>query len=184
MRIRHSNSLRYSLLLAAAAVLAACGSTSSSGSTTTYKSTTTTIAPSVAIVPIPATDLSLKGTWGKEPTVKPPASTASGQLEVTDLIVGTGTTVAAGSNITVQYVGFSTVNNKIFDDSWTRASDAFTLDSTIILGWQKGLVGMKVGGRRELIIPPSLAYGATPPLGSQLAPNDTLVFIVDLLSSP
>ena len=84
--------------------------------------------------------------------------------------------------VTVQYVGVSYSTNRQFDASWNRGQPfSFQLGTgSVIPGWDKGLVGMKVGGRRELIIPPNLAYGANSP-GPGIAPNDTLIFIVDML---
>jgi len=109
------------------------------------------------------------------PTGQPPT-----QLESADLITGTGPALTAGATVTVQYTGYSWINKAEFDSSWSRGQSATFSLSGVIPGWSQGLVGMKVGGRRELIIPPNLAYGANP--GSpKIAPNDTLIFIVDLL---
>jgi len=86
--------------------------------------------------------------------------------------------------VTVQYVGVDYKTGKQFDASWDRGEPfPFTLgNSEVIPGWEQGVEGMKVGGRRELIIPPQLAYGSTgsPPL---IAPNETLVFVIDLLEA-
>ncbi|MGD0881062.1 MAG: FKBP-type peptidyl-prolyl cis-trans isomerase [Acidimicrobiales bacterium] len=102
------------------------------------------------------------------------------QLESADLIVGTGATAVAGDTITTNYVGACYSNGKVFDSSWTDGAPiSFPLgEGQVIPGWDQGLVGMKVGGRRELIIPSNLAYGATGkgPIG----PNSALIFIVDL----
>lgn len=120
------------------------------------------------------------GTWGKAPTMVVPATAAPKSLEVADLIKGTGATLKLGDKITAQYVLADYASHKILQSSWT--SGAFTATfakGSLIPGWIDGLPGMKVGGRRELIIPPSLAYGTT---GQAPIPgNDTLVFIVDLL---
>ena len=82
----------------------------------------------------------------------------------------------------MQYVGVAYSSKQIFDSSWSRSQPfQFTLGAgTVIPGWELGIVGMQVGGRRELIIPPNLAYGAQSP-GSGIAANDTLIFIVDLV---
>ena len=101
-----------------------------------------------------------------------------------DLITGTGATAKAGDEITVNYVGELYSNGKVFDSSWSRKQTfgPFALtDSTVIPGWVEGIPGMKVGGRRELIIPPSLGYGKTGS-GSTIPGNSTLIFDVDLLS--
>ena len=110
-------------------------------------------------------------------------SKAPTALEKTDLIVGTGTEAVAGKNIGVQYVGVSQKTKKQFDASWDRGQPfSFVLgEGDVIKGWDQGVPGMKVGGRRQLVIPPGLAYGANgaPPA---IGPNETLVFVVDLLS--
>jgi peptidylprolyl isomerase len=103
------------------------------------------------------------------------------QLEATDLIVGTGPVAVDGDSITVQYVLATFSSRKVIQSSWTSNPFTFTLgEGKVIPGWDKGVVGMRVGGRRELIIPPSLGYGTQSP-GAGIAPNDTLVFVVDLL---
>ncbi|MEZ5310845.1 MAG: FKBP-type peptidyl-prolyl cis-trans isomerase [Microthrixaceae bacterium] len=99
------------------------------------------------------------------------------ELKVTDDIVGTGKEVKAGATVTVQYAGAAASTGVEFDSSWTRGAAAtFPLDG-VIEGWSKGLVGMKEGGRRTLVIPAELAYGNGGP-----APGDALVFVVDLIA--
>jgi peptidylprolyl isomerase len=84
--------------------------------------------------------------------------------------------------VTVHYVGCGQQSAKQFDASWDRGQPAtFGLDQ-VIQGWSEGLVGMKEGGRRELTIPGELAYGANPPPGAGIHPNETLVFVVDMIS--
>jgi peptidylprolyl isomerase len=106
-------------------------------------------------------------------------------LVVKDLIKGTGKEAQAGKTITVNYVGVLYKNGKVFDASWKRHTPFSTPlvgpPSGVIQGWVKGIAGMKVGGRRELIIPPSLGYKAagSPPT---IPPNATLIFVVDLLA--
>ena len=83
--------------------------------------------------------------------------------------------------MTVQYVLATYSSGKVIQSSWTSQPFSFQLGvGQVIPGWDKGVVGMKVGGRRELIIPPTLGYGAQSP-GAGIAPNDTLVFVIDLL---
>jgi peptidylprolyl isomerase len=185
------------LAAAGALVLAACSSsppaTSSSTSQTTGSgrsagATTTTRAPGAsaltAIVPIPAADRSPAGTAGQAPTVTVPTGTPPAGLESADLIVGTGQVAVPGDKVTVQYVLATYSAKKVIQSSWTSNPFTFTLGAgEVIPGWDKGVVGMHVGGRRELIIPPSLGYGATPPAGAQgIAASDTLVFVIDLVS--
>ena len=97
------------------------------------------------------------------------------------MIKGTGPAAKAGSTVTVQYVGVLYKNGKQFDASWDDGSGKpVSLPLTgVIPGWQQGIPGMKVGGRRELIIPASLGYGAagSPP---KIPPNSPLVFVIDL----
>jgi FKBP-type peptidyl-prolyl cis-trans isomerase len=96
---------------------------------------------------------------------------------------GTGAAAQAGQTITVQYVGVHYTTGKQFDASWDRNQPfSFQLGAgQVIPGWDQGLVGMKVCGRRELTIPPALAYGN---MGSgEIQPGETLVFVVDLLSA-
>ena len=102
------------------------------------------------------------------------------KLESADLITGTGATAALGQSVTVQYVLATYSSDKVIQSSWTSQPFTFTLGAgQVIPGWDKGVVGMKVGGRRELIIPPSLGYGSQSP-GAGIAANDTLVFVIDL----
>jgi FKBP-type peptidyl-prolyl cis-trans isomerase len=105
-------------------------------------------------------------------------------LVIRDLVRGTGRRAESGDVLRTNYVGALYGNDKVFDSSWsTREPFSFTLGSgELITGWERGLVGMRVGGRRELIIPPALAYGrrGSPPM---VPPNSTLVFIVDLLAT-
>ena len=118
-----------------------------------------------------------------KPTVTPPADCNPKQLIKKDLITGTGQTAAAGQTVTVNYVGVLCKTGKEFDSSWKR-NQPFTTPlspGSVIQGWVEGIPGMKVGGRRELIIPPNLAYGSKGS-GSAIPPNSTLVFVVDLIS--
>jgi peptidylprolyl isomerase len=194
---RHSRAwaVAATFVVAGAFVLAACSSSPSSSTgatstTTTHArgsgpSATSTTAPGggalIAIAPIPAADRSPAGTSGTAPTVTVPAGTAPTSLESADLIVGTGATAVPGDSITVQYVLATYSSRQVVQSSWTSQPFTFTLGKgQVIPGWDKGVVGMKVGGRRELIIPPSLGYKDTSP-GPGITANDTLVFVVDLL---
>jgi peptidylprolyl isomerase len=97
-----------------------------------------------------------------------------------DLIVGTGPAVAPGATVTVDYIGVSCSTGKIFDSSYRRRQPAtFALDQ-VIPGWTQGLVGMQVGGRRLLGIPPDLAYGSVGSTSGGIAPDETLWFVVEL----
>jgi peptidylprolyl isomerase len=102
-------------------------------------------------------------------------------LVVTDEVEGSGDEVTTGATVTAHYVGVSASTGAQFDASWDRGAPiSFPLDG-VIQGWSQGLLGMKVGGRRTLVIPGHMAYGAHPPPGAGIAPNETLVFTVDLV---
>jgi len=149
--------------------------TTTIGTLSTKCSTTPFAVPGFA----PIACASPIGRPGKAPTMVIPTTAPPKVIEAADLIKGTGATLKLGDNITAQYVLGDYATHKILQSSWT--SGAFTTPfkaGSLISGWIKGLPGMKVGGRRELIIPPSLAYGQG---GQGIPANDTLVFIVDLL---
>lgn len=117
-----------------------------------------------------------------KPEVAVPTGAPPKKLVVKDLKQGSGAEAKSGDVVTVQYVGVNYKSGKQFDASWDRG-EPFTFPlgaGEVIKGWDQGVEGMKVGGRRELIIPPSLGYGAAgaPPA---IPPNETLVFVVDLL---
>lgn len=105
------------------------------------------------------------------------------QLQITDLITGEGEQAQAGHAAEVHYVGVSWNTGNEFDASWNRGQTfAFKLGGgQVIAGWDQGVVGMKVGGRRQLVIPPALGYGAQG-AGGVIGPNEHLIFVVDLVS--
>ena len=109
------------------------------------------------------------------------ATDAVVELVITDDVVGSGDEVTPGATVSAHYVGVSASTGAQFDASWDRGAPiSFPLDG-VIRGWSEGLVGMKVGGRRTLVIPGDMAYGANPPPGAGIAPNETLVFTVDVV---
>ena len=117
-----------------------------------------------------------------KPEITVPKGKAPKKLVVKDIKEGTGPVAENGSNVQVQYVGVSFANGRQSDASWDRGEPfAFQLGAgQVIPGWDQGVAGMKVGGRRQLVIPPGLAYGkqGSPPA---IGPNETLVFVVDLV---
>jgi peptidylprolyl isomerase len=117
-----------------------------------------------------------------KPEVTVPDSPAPTELLVEDITVGDGDEAKAGDFVEVHYVGVSHSNGKQFDASWDRDETfEFRLGAgEVIPGWDRGVAGMKVGGRRRLIIPPDLAYGKQG-AGGVIGPNETLVFVVDLV---
>jgi len=120
----------------------------------------------------------------EKPKVEVPPGPPPKEIEVKDLIEGDGAPAEPGQELTVNYVGVSYSNGKEFDSSFDAGQPfPFQLGGgEVIPGWDQGLAGMKVGGRRRLTIPPELAYGKTgqPPV---IKPNETLVFVIDLLSA-
>jgi len=132
----------------------------------------------VSITVGPAT---VSGSLGSEPVVKIDSTVATTEtLQQKDVVVGDGTEVVASSTVDAHYVGYGATSGKLFDSSWKNGSPVEFPLSGVITGWQEGLLGMKVGGRRILVIPGAMGYGAAPPQGSGILPNETLVFVVDL----
>jgi peptidylprolyl isomerase len=117
-----------------------------------------------------------------KPDVSIPAGAPPDDLKMEDLVVGTGAEATAGKTVDVQYVGVAWSTQQQFDASWDRGSPfSFPLGAgRVIKGWDQGVAGMKVGGRRRLTIPARLAYGDRGAAGA-IKPGETLVFVVDLL---
>lgn len=114
-----------------------------------------------------------------KPEIDAPTSEAPTELKIRDITVGDGAEATPGATVNVHYVGVEHDTGEEFDASWNRGqSIEFPLQG-LIAGWQEGIPGMKVGGRRELIIPPHLAYG--PAGGGHRLSGKTLIFIIDLL---
>lgn len=119
-----------------------------------------------------------------KPEVDVPEGEAPTELTVRDLVVGDGPEVKPGMVIRVHYVGVTFATGKEFDASWDRGEPfKFAVGGgKVIKGWDRGVRGMRVGGRRELVIPPRLGYGKESPTPS-IPPGSTLVFVVDLLDA-
>jgi peptidylprolyl isomerase len=112
----------------------------------------------------------------------PPGETPPADLVIEDLVVGDGPEATPGSLVSAHYVGVTHDGGEQFDASWDRG-DTFRFglgQGQVITGWDEGVVGMKVGGRRRLVIPPGKAYGRQG-AGGVIGPDETLVFVVDLL---
>ncbi|HEY1775409.1 MAG TPA: FKBP-type peptidyl-prolyl cis-trans isomerase [Solirubrobacteraceae bacterium] len=120
----------------------------------------------------------------EKPAVEVPADQPpSYQLELEDVVVGSGEEAVAGQVVEVHYVGVSWSTGKQFDASWDRG-DTFKFGlgkGQVIAGWDQGVSGMRVGGRRRITIPPMLAYGKRG-AGGVIGPDETLVFVVDLIA--
>jgi len=118
----------------------------------------------------------------ERPLIDPPEGTTPSELVIDDLVVGDGPEATAGHRVAVHYVGVAWSSGEEFDASWNRG-DAFVFGlgaGQVISGWDQGVQGMRVGGRRRLTIPPHLGYGAAG-AGGVIKPNETLIFVVDLL---
>lgn len=153
------------IALCLALAIAGCGGSDSSSSGSTAETATT------------------EESINTKPVVEVPSGPPPKELEEIELIEGTGPEAKAGDNVTVQYVLVDYKSGEEIESSWERNEPLpFTLGSnSVIPGWEQGVEGMKAGGRRELIIPPELAYG---PAGSPptIKPNATLIFVVDMVS--
>jgi len=164
---------RLLLIIGACVALAVAGC--GSGDSTTGESSTASTEEAAASQETESTKKKTK------PKVTVPKGAPPSSLETKDLEEGTGVTAESGDVVKVNYVGVNYKTGKEFDSSWSRGEPfPFELGSgAVIPGWEQGLEGMKVGGRRELIIPPELGYGSagSPPA---IPPNETLVFVVDL----
>jgi peptidylprolyl isomerase len=176
------------LLLGALAAVAVVGCGSSSKKSSSKSAAATSASTSTSTIKGP----SISDTTGTypvnpvlttKPVIKPLSGPAPKKLVVKDLTVGTGRAAVTGDPLVVRYVGVLAKNGKEFDSSWSRnATFPFALGlGQVIPGWDKGLIGMRVGGRRQLIIPASLGYGAagSPP---KIPPNSALIFDIDLLA--
>jgi peptidylprolyl isomerase len=194
-----SIALSLSVLSLAAGVTAGCGGSSDDGfrkdgskidgdpGTTlpaSLASTKSTVKTRAAGAPLPeqknvtgvSTDLKTK------PTAPKAAGSAPAELQGSDVVVGTGAEAKTGDKVTVQYVGQLFANGKEFDTSWKKGRTPFEFtigQGQVIAGWDQGIPGMKIGGRRVLVIPADLAYGSAgqPPT---IPANAPLIFVVDL----
>ena len=116
------------------------------------------------------------------PEIDFPEGAPPADLQITDEIVGDGPEAGAGTTVVTHYVGVAHSSGEEFDASWNRGEPlSFRLGvGQVIPGWDQGITGMKVGGRRRLVIPPHLAYGERG-AGGVIGPGETLVFLVDLV---
>ena len=177
------NILKILSVATAGILLLGCGN---DGGQSAATDSSTEIPTSIEIVPTPTpagdvdnADLSVK------PLVTIPPSTPPTELLIEDLVVGSGSPVGVGDFLIMDYVGVSYSTGLQFDASWDRGSPfPFELGAgRVIQGWDQGIVGMSVGGRRSLTIPPELAYGENGSGSGSIGPNETLVFVVDLIAS-
>jgi peptidylprolyl isomerase len=164
--------LIFALCAALMLAVTGCGSSGDDSSSTQASSEATTAESSGG-----DTNLNAK------PKVTVPDGEPPKELEEIEIVEGEGAEAKSGDKVTVQYVGVGYDSEEEFDSSWSRNEPfSFTLGAgEVIKGWDQGVAGMKVGGRRELIIPANLAYGpaGSPPVIGQ---NETLIFVIDLLA--
>jgi peptidylprolyl isomerase len=172
------------LLVSAALGIAACGGADKTASTITDPDPPATAAAPATTTTSGggATPRAVSRDLDTKPEIPKPGGSPPTKLVVKDIVKGKGKTAKSGRNVTVQYVGVSYSTGEQFDASWDRGQPfQFQLGAQMVIpGWDRGVSGMKEGGRRELIIPPDQAYGAEGRPG--IAPNETLVFVIDLLS--
>jgi peptidylprolyl isomerase len=116
---------------------------------------------------------------GEAPTIGAPTGNPPTTLEIKDIIVGNGSEALPTSTMTVHYTLMTWSNGQLIESSWNGGSPATFPLANVIVGWQQGIPGMKVGGRRLLVIPPDLGYGAQG--GGPIGPNETLIFVVDAI---
>jgi peptidylprolyl isomerase len=175
-------------LLAAAAVgVGACGDDKSDTASTAAEPAAAAAAPATATststTTTPSGSLDISKNLSSKPKIPKPSGDPPKKLVVKDIVAGKGRAAKAGDNVVVHYVGVLFSTGEQFDSSWDSGKPfSFVLgQGGVIAGWDQGVEGMKIGGRRLLTIPPDLAYGAQGqgPIG----PDATLVFVVDLLNA-
>ena len=131
---------------------------------------------------MPSAGVQVSGASGEKPDVTLPAGDPPADLTIFDLAEGDGATVAADATVTTHYVGVAWSTGEQFDSSWDRGEPLTFGLRQVIAGWTDGIPGMRVGGRRLLVIPPEMGYGAAG-AGGVIAPNETLVFVIDLVGA-
>jgi peptidylprolyl isomerase len=128
--------------------------------------------------------VTVSGPLGAKPAVLIGDETqGSTAFTTSDVITGTGPEAKAGSKVSVEYVARSAITKRQFDSSWDRGKPfEFVPDTQAFAAFKDGVAGMRVGGRRLVIVPGAQAFGASPPPGSGIRPGETLVFVIDLLA--
>jgi peptidylprolyl isomerase len=157
--------------------LTACSSPSSAASPT---ATTSALQPNAVTFDA----VTVSGPLGEKPVVLiGDTAQQTRELGIQDVVPGTGTAATASSTVTVNYLARSAKTKRPFDSSWDRGKPyTFVPSKVVFAAFKTGVVGMKPGGRRLVVVPGRLAFGTTPPANSGLGPNETLVFVIDLVS--
>jgi peptidylprolyl isomerase len=171
-------------LLVLALAVAGCGSDESAGSSGAARTATDTGTPAPAADPAQTVDAiarHISRKLSQRPKIPTPAGEPPSELVVKDVVRGKGRPVKAGQTVSVQYVGASWSDGQEFDASWNRGQAfSFQVPGQVIEGWNEGVLGMREGGRRLLVIPPAKGYGPQGTPDGSIAPNETLAFVVDL----
>jgi peptidylprolyl isomerase len=163
-------------------VFAACGDDDEQESAAPPEETPTATATETPSEPGELDASAISKDLSEKPAVEQPSGSPPTELQTTDIVKGKGKAAKPGDIVSVQYVGNSWSTGAQFDASWDRGGEPFQFPlgaGQVIPGWDQGVAGMKPGGRRLLVIPPDLAYGAQSP-SPDIAPNETLIFVVDL----
>jgi peptidylprolyl isomerase len=177
-----SKLIALTLALVLSAGVAACGEDDEPATSGTGSDATATPAPTetASEAGIEAIVQGIGKDTKSKPEIPAPQGEPPAELVIRDVVAGKGPKAKAGDELTMQYVGVSWSNGQQFDASWDRGAEPFVFQlgaGMVIPGWDQGLVGLRKGGRRVLIIPPEMGYG---PQGSgPIGPNETLVFVVD-----
>ena len=159
---------KITLLIAPVLLLAACSTDGGINPMTSSTQASPTVLPVVG------------GSKGSKPTISAPSGNAPKTLQQKDIFVGTGKEAVATSTLEVHYTLMAWSTGSLVESSWDSGQTATFPLSGVIAGWQQGIPGMKEGGRRLLVIPPDLGYGASG-AGAAIGPNETLIFVVDLI---
>jgi peptidylprolyl isomerase len=169
------------LVLALGAGVAACGEDDEPASESGAENAATP-APTASEAGIEALVQGISKKTDAKPKVPAPQGDPPTELVTRDIVKGKGPKAQAGDTLTMQYVGTAWSNGQQFDASWDAGQPfPFQLGAGMVIpGWDQGMVGMQKGGRRLLVIPPDLGYGAQG-AGDTIAPNETLIFVVDLV---
>lgn len=159
---------KVTLLIAPVLLLAACSTDGGVNPMTSSAQSSSASIPEIG------------GSNGSKPTISAPSGDAPKNLEKKDIFVGTGKEAVATSILEVHYTLMAWSTGNLVESSWDSGQTATFPLSGVIAGWQQGIPGMKEGGRRLLVIPPDLGYGASG-AGAAIGPNETLIFVVDLV---
>jgi len=159
---------KITLLIAPVLLLAACSTDGGVNPMTSSTQASPTALPVVG------------GSKGSKPTISASSGNAPKTLQQKDIFVGTGKEAVATSTLEVHYTLMAWSTGSLVESSWDSGQTATFPLSGVIAGWQQGIPGMKEGGRRLLVIPPDLGYGASG-AGAAIGPNETLIFVVDLI---